>query len=277
MYIKPKTKINSYEFITVLGEGRYSVVYKVKGPNEEILAIKAISKNTNLFSHKYAENEMKIVKYLKPHKNLVTQLEQFEDDEGYYFVMEYIDGYSIKREVTELIWRDSQSELSLEMKKSIILQTIEGLKFLHKINIYHCDIKPDNIVLEGDSIKIVDFGCSFHSESKFVTFSKGVINSTPGVGPPEIIFTDPEVEVDLEKVDVWGVGYLIYYIFSGVVPFVSRNASETYLEVKNLKINYNPLPKNVTQICKSIFTNNLKLRLTLSELEELIIRLEDDN
>ncbi|KCZ81767.1 serine/threonine protein kinase [Anncaliia algerae PRA339] len=276
MFIKNRRKIKNYEFITTIGEGRYSTVYKAKKDDEQIVAIKEVSKNSKLFNYLYVENERKNIKLIKPHENIIQHFEFLEDNESYYFVMEYIDGYSLRREITESIWSKNKEDLSFELKKSVILQTIEAVEFLHSCNIYHCDIKPENIVLFKDKIKVLDFGCSYYSPDRFISFSKGVINSTPGVGAPEIVFVDPEITVDMEKVDVWGLGFLIYFIFSGNTPFTSRNSTETFLEVKNLKVKYTCVPKCITDICRAIFIKDIGKRLNLKELRELIYNLTEE-
>lgn len=272
MYIKTGTKVGDYQMILVLGEGRYSTVYKaLRMSDGEAFAIKCASKSENLFSRTYIENERKIVEMLRPHRNVVSHKTCFEDDKCVYFVMECLNGFTLRREIAERFLHQDSQDIPFQTKKSYLLQIIDGLKHLHGLNIYHCDLKPENIVIVGETAKIVDFGCSIHSLENLVSFKKKCINSTPGYGAPETIaFGSPGSQVLLEAVDVWALGCLIYFVFSGITPFAQNTPYETLKCVQSVKVRLNILPPNVQEICRGIFVLDMFKRLRLCEVEELV-------
>lgn len=272
MHIKTNAEIGDYQMLLVLGEGRYSTVYKAVRAGEcELVAIKCASKSKNLFSNTYIENEKKIVEKLRCHKNIVNHLGWFEDEKGVYFVMEYLNGYTLRREVAQSFLSSGSSDIPFSLKRSYLLQIIDGLKHLHSLNIYHCDLKPENIVIVDEVIKIVDFGCSIHSSVNLVSFKKKCINTTPGYGAPETIdFESPGLQVLLEGLDVWALGCVVYFLFTGITPFVQSTPYETLLCVKNIKIRLNILPQDIQNMCKGIFVTDIFSRLRLAEVRSLV-------
>lgn len=265
-------KVDGYRITAVVGEGRYSTVHKAeKADGGKVVAIKCASKSENLFSKSYIENEKRIVGMLRPHRNVVMHETHFEDDKYVWFVMEYLNGFSLRREITESFFYPDSFEIPFQLKKLYLLQIVAGLKHLHSLNIYHCDLKPENIVVVGETIKIVDFGCSVHSLENLVCFKKKCINSTPGYGAPETIaFDSPGAQILLEGVDVWALGCVIYFMFSGITPFVEATPYETLQNVQHLRIRLNILPDDVQSICKGVFVGDIFARLRLCEVEELI-------
>jgi serine/threonine protein kinase len=81
-------------------------------------------------------------------------------------------------------------------------QLVQGLRYIHTMDITHRDIKPENILIESGVIKICDFGWAIHS----------IDNQHKGkCGTP--LYLSPEVVQDnsyCELVDVWGVGLITY-------------------------------------------------------------------
>jgi serine/threonine protein kinase len=98
--------------------------------------------------------------------------------------------------------------------KSLFLQIIEGIFYLHSKNIFHRDIKLENIIIEDKSlIKIIDFGFGTCSpRNKFLNFFCG----TPSYMPPEIILKKDYLG---EFADIWSIGVLLYTILCGAFPF----------------------------------------------------------
>jgi calcium-dependent protein kinase len=95
--------------------------------------------------------------------------------------------------------------------KVLTEQVAKGISYLHKQDIIHGDIKPSNILInEKDEIKICDFGLSTKTKNKEkVNGAKGTLNYLA----PECIFPYDE------KVDIWALGVLIYFISTGTLPF----------------------------------------------------------
>lgn len=77
-----------------------------------------------------------------------------------YFVFEYMD-----QNVYQLI-KDRTTPLPDEQVKSVIYQTLKGLEYMHKHGFFHRDMKPENLLVNGDDVKIADFGLAREIRSR---------------------------------------------------------------------------------------------------------------
>ena len=105
-------------------------------------------------------------------------------------------------------------------------QLIQAVKACHEKNIYHLDIKPENILVSDDQLKLVDFGVAQQRPDGMVTAT-----GTPSYYPPEFF---RESYHSGEKVDVFLMGVVFFMLIARVPPF---NATDTndwfYTQIKN--------------------------------------------
>ncbi len=88
------------------------------------------------------------------HNNIVHVYGKGEDVEGPYYYMEYIDG----RTLTYVINEEHRQDINFVRR--VLVEILDALSYVHKKQIFHRDLKPDNIMLtyKGDNVKIIDFG-----------------------------------------------------------------------------------------------------------------------
>ena len=127
--------------------------------------------------------------------------------------MELVSGISL------LTYLKSMPNKRIEEKKckEIYLQIINGITFCHSKNIYHRDIKLENLIVdENNQIKIIDFGFSAISpKNKHLSFFCG----TPSYMPPEIVQKKDYLG---SNADIWSCGILLYAMLCGSFPFRGR-------------------------------------------------------
>ncbi|XP_016886872.1 serine/threonine-protein kinase 17A [Cynoglossus semilaevis] len=124
---------------------------------------------------------------------------------------------------------------SEEDVRKLMRQILEGVTFLHRNDIVHLDLKPQNILLTRSSplgdVKIVDFGLSrmvcSHQELR-------EIMGTPEYVAPEILNYEPISTAT----DMWSIGVLAYVMLTGVSPFLGEDKQETFLNISQLNISY---------------------------------------
>ena len=136
----------------------------------------------------------------------------------YFIVMEYIGSNLEKEFNNNRIVRDNDI-------RKIMLQLLNGIKFMKEKEIIHRDLKLNNILLDikdfntyNYTIKIADFGCS----------TEGTLFSTNEVGTrlyqaPELLFDNKKKEKKNEKVDVWSLGIIAYLFEQKKYPFKDAN------------------------------------------------------
>jgi NIMA (never in mitosis gene a)-related kinase 1/4/5 len=133
------------------------------------------------------------------------------------------------------------------MIKRFIAQMVIALKFLKEKNIIHRDIKPKNILIHQDGIKISDFGVAkiinnHNADQETTTFS-GTIQ-----------FMSPQIlrqEKYTFQTDVWSLGITIYYMLFLRVPWVAQKVlgilKEIGEEVPIPEANISPLLRDLLQ------------------------------
>uniref|UniRef100_A0A3B3CDR2 Protein kinase domain-containing protein n=1 Tax=Oryzias melastigma TaxID=30732 RepID=A0A3B3CDR2_ORYME len=185
-----------------IGKGTFGKVAKCKDllTNKEV-AIKFIKKNLEEDGEDEIKALIEVSKIDAERYNLVKFVEWFHYNGHFCIVFEMLDKslYNIMR------GRDFRP-LSLKEIKAIARQLLVALKGLKKINMVHCDIKLDNIMLkdhasESFRLKLIDFG-----------FAKKAEDLETGATIQNLIFRAPEVILGLpldERVDLWDSEYNI--------------------------------------------------------------------
>ncbi|MFY0532439.1 serine/threonine-protein kinase [Nannocystis pusilla] len=160
------------------------------------------------------------------HPNIVTIHDFGKVDGRAFIVMEYVQGETLDRFVRR------RNHLTLADFVPIAAQVLKGLGEAHSRGIIHRDIKPANIMLcerqgRANYVKILDFGLAkLVSGSSDIT--KQNVLGTPTCLSPEQILGE---KID-QRVDVYAVGILFYFMLTGVMPFQADNdASVLYKHV----------------------------------------------
>lgn len=128
------------------------------------------------------------------------------DDENYiYIILEVGTG-------GQLFHQLKRSQPMAQNKVApIIKQVCEAINEIHSLRIIHRDIKPQNIVIHDNVIKLCDFGWSVYQDNKLRTTFCG----TPLYVCPQIL---KGKEYD-EKIDIWSLGIMMYEMLVGENPF----------------------------------------------------------
>ncbi|WP_239395157.1 serine/threonine protein kinase [Frankia sp. CiP3] len=166
--------------------------------------------------------EYQVLKQLPPHRAIVKVEEADILDGGDipYLLLEYTPG----REVSELV-----ADRSVGPADAVRLgiDVAEGLAFLHSRGVYHCDIKPSNLLRTDDGCKIFDFNVAVTADS-----TMGRVGGTSKYAPVDFGGYGPVGAVDLADRDVYALGLTLYEVLTGRWPFpdASRSLSERPLD-----------------------------------------------
>src|SRR6266571_6667073 len=220
-----------YEIEELVGTGGMSSVYRAHDTLlERYVALKILHEqymSDDEFVERF-KREARAVAQLS-HPNIVAVIDRGEDEGRQYIVFEYIDGENLK----ELVVR--KGRLSVRDALELALQTARGLAFAHEHGLVHRDVKPQNVLLNGDGqAKVTDFGIARSLDVKHGMTQTGTVLGTSAYIAPE---QAQGQRVD-EHTDIYSLGVVLFELLTGEVPF----AGDNFVAVAMRHINEPPPP-----------------------------------
>ena len=205
------------------------------------------------------------------HKNIVKVRDLAKHGGMYYIAMDYIDGEDL---------------LAVGFKKTItywqVMEAIDKLadvlRLVHARNIWHRDIKPQNVLMDRQGeIKLIDFGIATveREQDDATKTAEGLIMGTPAFLSPEQAARGKMGAID-GRADLYSLGAVMYYILTGRRPFTGRSA----LEILKKNMNDPPphphtvdemAPNGLVEICLRLMQKQPRDRYqTAEELQQAL-------
>ena len=227
--------MNGFEILKKIGNGTFSVVYKVRRKlDNNIYALKKVKLFKLREKEKQAAlNEVRILASIKS-PFIISYKEAFieESDKSLCIVMEYADDGDLYQKICQY------KKMNLLMEESdiwrVFIQMVKGLKILHDLKILHRDLKSANILLFNDgTAKIGDCNVSkiFYGERGMGYTQTG----TPYYASPEVWSEAPYDQ----KSDIWSLGIITYEMLTLHPPFKAANMEALYKKI--IKGQYNKI------------------------------------
>jgi non-specific serine/threonine protein kinase len=206
--------ISHYKILEKLGEGGMGVVYKAQDTRlDRPVAIKFLPSHLSASEESKARfvQEARATAALN-HPNILNVYDIGEQDGGIFFVMEYVEGKTLKSHIASL---KAGEGIVIAQAIDWIGQVAQGLRAAHEKEIVHRDIKSENIMLTKDGHpKIMDFGIAKLKGGSGLTKA--------GVSVGTLSYMSPEqaqgVAAD-QRTDVWSLGIVLYEMLTGELPF----------------------------------------------------------
>lgn len=155
-------------------------------------------------------------------RRLARVYDYFETGDGSFIVMELVHGESLSARIKR------EGRLPLAEAVSIVADCAEALHTAHRAGVVHRDVKPSNIMLTGQDVKIVDFGIAARTRPAPVRYPgdeealeaetetmTGNIVGTIAYLAPERVSGAP----DSSAADLYSLGVVFYQLLSGRLPF----------------------------------------------------------
>ncbi|XP_014216471.1 dual specificity tyrosine-phosphorylation-regulated kinase 4-like isoform X2 [Copidosoma floridanum] len=210
-----------YEILEVIGKGSFGqVIRALDHKTGQHIAIKII-RNKKRFHHQ-ALVEVKILDHLRKKDvdassshNVIHMLEYF------YFRNHLCISFELMSlNLYELIKKNNYQGFSLSLIRRFANSLVNCLRLLHRENIIHCDLKPENVLLKqrgSSSIKVIDFGSSCYSHQRVYTYIQSRFYRSP-----EVILGLPYGT----PIDMWSLGCILAELYTGYPLFPGENEVE---------------------------------------------------
>ena len=205
-----------YELEELVGTGGMSSVYRA---HDRLLARKVALK---VLHEHYGADEAHVERFRREaravatlsHPNIVAVIDRGEHEGRQFIVFEYVEGENLKR----LIERDGPLPVATALELAI--QIARGLSFAHGQGLVHRDVKPQNVLLNGDgAAKVTDFGIARSLDVQHGMTQTGTVLGTSDYIAPE---QAQGRRVD-EHSDIYSLGVVLYELLTSKVPFPGEN------------------------------------------------------
>lgn len=211
-----KTILNSrYEIIRPVGSGGMAEVFlahdnlldrnvAVKMLRDQFLADKELLEQFR----REAKSAARLI-----HPYIINIYDVVSEGDIQYIIMEYVDGVTLKEYLKE-------HKLPLNAVLEIAVRLADALQHAHSRNIIHCDIKPQNILIDKYlNPKITDFGIAKMISNQTTVYTAAVMGSVHYISPEQAVGGKITASSD-----VYSLGVVLFEMLTGQVPFTGNTA-----------------------------------------------------
>lgn len=144
------------------------------------------------------------------HPNVVRAIDLFDEHQTTYLVMDFIDGYPLRRELNEA----PGNRLPVNRVRDVMSQLVAALDTVHGSKIYHLDLKPDNVMVDRNGrVILIDFGTARQADRGDSAKTTSP-TYTVAYASPELLDERPAGSYS----DVFALGVMLYEMLLGKLP-----------------------------------------------------------
>ncbi|OGM50909.1 putative serine/threonine protein kinase [Aspergillus bombycis] len=225
---EPEEDGERYSTGAFLGKGGFAICYEgTLLRNNRVFAMKVV--RSEMAQKKMQEKfrtELQIHSKMR-HPHIVTFHRAFAFEKCIYVILELCPNGSVMDMVKK------RRSLSLPEVRRFMIQLCGAVKYLHKRNVAHRDLKMGNLFLDQNmDIKVGDFGLAAMIISEKDEKRRKTLCGTPNYIAPEVL--DKSKGGHTQKVDIWSLGVICFAMLTGYPPFQSKTQEEIYKKVRSL-------------------------------------------
>lgn len=152
------------------------------------------------------------------HPNIVSVHQVFEDNDTAYFAMDFVDGHDL----LEII--EGPDFIQPDVLERMVVKLLDALEFIHRAGIVHCDIAPDNILLnDSNEPVLIDFGAARDTATTDSRYLGAVRTVKDGYSPQEFYVADAQ---QYPSSDIYSLAASLYHVMTKELP---QNAQKRML------------------------------------------------
>jgi serine/threonine protein kinase len=221
--------IKNYTFSNILGKGGMATVYLATDKKFQTnVAVKVLNKefihNENIRQRFLAEARNM---FRMSHPNVIKVTDLIDDGDLVAFVMDYIEGPTLKD------YLDTKSSLSDQEIKQLFSQMLAAVGYVHEQGMVHRDIKPSNFIInKKGEVKLLDFGIAKNTEltaAEYTLTSTTQNMGTPMYMSPEQIKSSKDVQA---RSDIYSLGVVLWQMVTRRKPYDAQTLSTFDIQSK---------------------------------------------
>jgi len=217
-------RIGKYLIEGELGRGAMGVVYRARDPDTgRAVAIKVLPNqlaSDAAFVNRF-RREIVTLRRLD-HPGIIRVLDQGTSDGAHFYVMECVEGRTLKARLEE------RRRLDLLEATDLVLAVARVLEHIHACGVIHRDLKPSNIMLTREGqVKVTDFGIAKLVDATRMTATQGLLGTVEYMAPEQSQgrFVDP-------RADIYSLGVIYYRCVTGRVPISGTTTTEVLANLR---------------------------------------------
>lgn len=153
------------------------------------------------------------------HPNIVRVHQVFAENGTAYFAMDFIDGVDLHT-IVEL----EPERLERQLLENALCTALNAVRYVHDEGILHCDISPDNFLLDADdNLTLIDFGAAYEHCGAPQSRGAKILAVKDGYSPHEVYDTDGYQD---ESSDLYALGATFYHLITGEMPPTGQDRFE---------------------------------------------------
>lgn len=235
---KKSRRLGNFELYEKVGAGAMGVVFRARQITmDRIVAVK-------ILATKYASDESFIKRFVREaraagqfsHENIVTALDVGFIEPYHYFVMEFVEGQTLRKRIQEKGTLPENEALGLAM------QIAKGLDHALSKKILHRDVKPENVIVTPSGVaKLLDMGLACVAGASQDDLAEGDPKTRKAAGTPHYISPEAARGEELDtRADLYSLGCTLYHMLAGVTPYegtegraiMARQVAEPFPDIK---------------------------------------------
>ena len=218
------TMVAQYEILRKIGGGGMGVVYSARDTKlGRLVALKFLPPQ---WSHDEGAKQRFIreaqAASATDHRNICTIHDIGSTGDGRLFiVMAHYEGQTLKQKL-------ESGPLDIDTAVEIAAQVAEGLAKAHAQGVVHRDIKPGNLIVTDEAVKILDFGLAKFATALQLTIEGSTLGTAAYMSPEQVRGEEADARSDL-----WSLGVVLYEMLAGRVPFHGAYAEAVAYAIRN--------------------------------------------
>jgi serine/threonine protein kinase len=256
--------VDDYVITDIIDEGTFGKVKLGKHVGTgEVVAVKAIlkAKFTEAIERKRFTREMGALQRIRYHPNVIQFFEQIDTPSHVYLVLDHIDGGELFDYIVE------KRRLPEDEAAGLYNQILDGVEYIHSVNIAHRDLKPENILLQkvalGLRVKIIDFDLSNTTDGDGGGMLRTACGS-PCYAAPEVVAGEVYLGT---MADMWAIGVVLFAMLAGCLPYEDKSTALLYRKIMTADYHCPDfVSAEAKDLLAKIFTTNPRGRSTLPQV-----------